>query len=127
MTDAADAVWNRAAMHAGGLDARAGDQTVAAMLRFHGRAMSSGVVDALMELDPIELDDAIDGYRYIGLDGAADVTFSLRQEVDLRAHEDGFEGEADSRYASVVPDDATLAAAFEQLFRDRPGDFAPIG
>jgi hypothetical protein len=87
--------------------------------------MSGGVIDALMELDPVELDEAVGGYRYVAVDGAADVIASLGQEVDLR-DDDDFEAEADSRYAAVVPDDATLVAAFERLFRDRPGDFAPV-
>src|SRR3954451_11641516 len=125
MTTASDAIWNRAAMRAGGSDARAGDQSVAALLRFHSRAMSGGVLDALTELDPVELDDAVDGYRYLDLGQVADVVSSLRQESERRS-DDEFEVEADARYAALVPDDATLVEAFERRVRERPGDFAPV-
>jgi hypothetical protein len=118
-------VWNRAAMQRGGLDARAGDQAVAAMLRFHSQAMGGGVAGALIELDPMEFDDTIDGYRYLGLNDAADTVLALCHEVDVR-EDDAFEAEANSRYAALVPRDAVLVAAFEQRFRERPDDFAPV-
>jgi hypothetical protein len=126
MTDASDAVWNRAAMEAGGPDARAGDQAVAGVLRFHSRAMSSGVVDSLTELDPVEVDEAIDGLCYLGLDDAAAVVTALRQDFEGRSA-DEYEAEADARYAAVVPDDDVLLDAFQRLFGARPSDFAPPG
>jgi hypothetical protein len=88
--------------------------------------MSGGVLDALTELDPVELDDAIEGYRYLDLVQVADVVEPLRQECDRRT-DDEFEVEADARYAALVPDDAMLVEAFERRLRERPGDFAPAG
>src|SRR4051795_12402162 len=111
-------------MRAGGPDARAGDQALAAALRFHSRAMSGGILDALTELDPMELDEAVEGYRYLELVKTADEVTSLRGERDRRT-DDEFETEADARYGALVPDDATLTEAFERRFEDRPGDFAP--
>ena len=87
--------------------------------------MSGGVVEALTDLDPSEIDEALDGYAYMGLNDAAGIITALRQDFAGRST-DEFEAEADSRYAAVVPDDDVLVDAFARLFRERPGDFAPV-
>jgi hypothetical protein len=57
-------IWNRAAMDDGGSTPRAGDVALAALLRLHSRAMSSGLLDAVMDgLDAEEIEAALAGYR----------------------------------------------------------------
>jgi uncharacterized protein YpuA (DUF1002 family) len=131
MDDRADAIWNRAAMENGGVSPEPGDAALAAVLRVHGLAMNSGMLDATERLTAPELDDAESGYRWLGLDEAAEVVEFVRREIADGALDDdnraeSLELEADNRYASLVPQDETLATAFKQRFDEEPGGFAAI-
>ena len=93
--------------------------------------MNGGLLDAIERLSRDEIDQAVSGFRYFGLNDAAAIVVSITQRVDrldvadLDAGEQ-LEAEADDRYAEAVPDDSTLATRFEQAFRQRPDAFAPI-
>lgn len=129
----ADRVWNRAALDNGGPHPREGDVALADLLLLHGEAMNNGLLHAVTDaLTEDELDRALAGYRYFGLDDLAALVASVRTDA-LHAGEDDpglgdrLEEEADRRYAAVVPDDETLARAFEAHFERSPESFAPLG
>ena len=121
-------IWNRAAMEGGGANPGPGDAALAALLRLHNEAMSSGLLHAVTEARTAsQVDAALAGYRYFGLDDVASVVVSVRTEAANAAEDDlnHLEGEADSRYHALVPDDATLVAAFESKLATAPEAFAP--
>lgn len=128
--DAADAIWNRAAMHRGGMDPWAGDVALASVLRLHGLAMTGGLLDTVERLPDSEVYAAEDGYRWLGLDPAAEVVRFVRSQIadgalDDDSRADALEHEADERYAEVVTDDETLVAAFRRCLELHSEAFAP--
>lgn len=101
---------------------------LAALLSVHSLAMNGGLRHSVENHSPDELEQAVAGYRYFGLEDAAAVVESVARRaaaIDPDVAE-RLEAEADDRYAAVVPDDSTLAARFEQLFRQKPEAFAPL-
>src|SRR5262245_60540376 len=80
--DAADEVWNRAAMSSGGPAPRQGDASLASVLGVHNLAMSGGLLNAVEEATPAQLDAAEAGYRWLQLDAAADVIGMVRREIE---------------------------------------------
>jgi hypothetical protein len=66
----ADLIWNRACTL---LMLRSGDRALAALLSFHGLAMNGGVLHALDCLNPKELEAAVSGYRFFGLNDVGDL------------------------------------------------------
>src|SRR5471032_1067102 len=73
-------IWNRAVNHGQALTQR-GDVALAALLVFHGEAMNGGVLSALDYRIAPEVDAAIRGYMYFGLDDVAAVIETGRVEV----------------------------------------------
>jgi hypothetical protein len=127
----ADKVWNRACMAHGGPEPRHGDLALAAMLRFHSRAMSGGLLDAVEGVSATEVSDALAGFRYFGLDEAAAVlewVVAQGSGVDADDIDAGrmLESQADERYGTVVPDDSVLTGAFERSYRARSEAFSPL-
>lgn len=128
----ADRVWNRAAMERGGEHPRQGDTALAALLSLHNLAMSGGLLDAIGRHSPEQIDEAVSGFRYFGLDDAAAVVLSIVEQaasVDMDAEPEAagrLEAEADGRYDSAVPQDSTLVAHFERVFRERRDAFAAL-
>lgn len=78
----AEKVWKRA-LNSLPADAREGDRALAAAINFHHTTMNGGVVYAFAELDGETLQEAVDGYRWLGLGEAAD--FLERVAVKLVA------------------------------------------
>jgi hypothetical protein len=118
-----EGVWRRAAI-GGGLDARSGDQALVAVLRFHRLALRDGVEAAVFDMDPVEIQETIDGFRFFGLPGVADQICSLDvrvQPLDV-SHVDS---EAQAWYVSVVDEEA-LRSAVGSFLESRSGDFAPV-
>lgn len=119
-------------MEEGGTSPRAGDRALADLLRFHNVSMNGGVLHGVGVRSQHEVAAAVAGYRYFGLDGAADAVEWLVAEasgIDLANDLDAaerLEVEADERYSSAVPTDDTLVRAFEHRYRDRPEEFAPV-
>jgi hypothetical protein len=121
----ADLIWNRAC----GCDAATlspGDRALEAMLAFHGQAMNGGVLDALEYFGSDRLEDAEAGYRYFGLEGVADLLNEAKSTSKADDDLDLWEAELDRRYSAIVPNDSTLVARFEMIFRRSPSEFAPI-
>jgi hypothetical protein len=127
--DSADEIWNRAAMHGGGPAPRSGDVALAAALRLHSLTMSGGLVDAIGSLRTAELDAAESGYRWLGLDMAAQVVAIVRSEIGHGALDDDERAEslelrADEGYTQAIPTDQALVNAFQARFFDDPQAFA---
>ena len=121
----ADAIWNRAALEAGGDSPEAGDVSLASLLLAHGLVMNGGVHHATDCLSPEELAAAVSGYSYFGLSDAGDVLVAAAQGP-LSPWTDENEAEADRRYRELVPNDEAISNAFETTLSDRPHDFARI-
>lgn len=128
----ADQVWNRAAWEHGGPRPGEGDLALAALLLVHNLAINGGLLHSVDVHSADETGQAVAGFRYFGLEDAAEVVDWVAHQsvrIDRMAALDAaerLEREADQRYAAAVPDDSTLAARFEQVFRERPEAFAPI-
>lgn len=129
--DPADEVWNRAAMAEGGPDARQGDIALASVLVVHSAAMSGGLLNAVEQAAPDQLDSAEAGFRWLRLDTAADVVAMVRREVEAGALDDDdraedLEQRADDEYGRVVPTDQAIVDAFRSRLADEPPAFAPV-
>lgn len=73
----ADRVWNRAAMERGGEQPRQGGVALASLLFLHNLAMNGGLLDAIERLSRDEIDQAVSGFRYFGLNDAAEIVVSI--------------------------------------------------
>jgi hypothetical protein len=134
MTDeipASDLVWNRACEEfdiTPGMPR--GDAALAALLLCHGMAMNGGLPHAVEGLEAEELARAIAGYRFFGLDEVADLVADVaRQAADLDPSDldaaDQLEVRSNERFYALVPDDDSVAGAFQAHFREHPEDYAP--
>lgn len=129
--DAADEIWNRAAMDDGGAEPRQGDSSLSSVLAVHNLAMSGGLLDAVERLSPQRLEAAQAGYRWLRLDPAAEVVETVRREVDAGALEDDDRAEAlelraDDEYGRAIPTDETLVEAFRTRLAEEPDAFASV-
>ena len=94
--------------------------------------MNGGLLHSVENHSHDQIERAIAGYRYFGLDDAAAVVESVARRaaaIDLDADDDAaerLEADADESYAAAVPDDSTLAASFEHLYVQRPEAFSPL-
>ena len=126
----ADTIWNRAAMEGGGASPAPGDIALAALLRFHSSAMSGGVLDALERLTEAQVGQAVQGFRWFGLDEAATFLEAAFEQWRSAEHtpevEDAMEAQFDADYSLAISSDATIAAAFGEHFSDDPLAFAPV-
>ena len=126
-----EVVWNRAALGDAGVERRSGDLALMALLSVHSLAMNGGLLHSVEVLDPSELDDAAEGFRYFGLGGAAAAlewarAQALHVDVDADpADAERIELEANARYWAAVPDDAAVWDAFVSKFSESPKAFAP--
>lgn len=124
-----DAIWNRAALEDGGSSPRAGDTALAALLRLHSKAMSSGLFDAVTNgLSADEIAAALAGYSYFALDEVASLVEFVGSQADTASEDEleALEAAADRRYAELVPQDATLVRAFKFKVTQVPDDFAHV-
>jgi hypothetical protein len=135
----ADAIWNRATTLRE-LTAP-GDLALQALLIVHGMIMNGGLLHAFDSLEHDMYERGAEGFAYFG---RADVAELLMAGYAL-AFPDGPVPEAereqyttdlpdaiheqieemDGRYGDLVPDDATVVAAFERRLAERPADFEP--
>jgi len=124
-----DEIWNRAAMHDGGPDARDGDLHLAAVIGTHGLIMSGGLIDAVQRVAPEQVANAEAGYRWLRLHAAADVIVMVRHAVAGGALDDDaidtLEERVDGEYVGAIPSDQVIVDAFEARFNDDPSTFAP--
>jgi hypothetical protein len=99
------------------------------MLGLHGRVMNGGLLDAVETATPETIEAAIAGYRWMGLDAAADAVVMVRDEVAKGALDDddaaeALESRANDAYEAAIPDDSTLDTAFRARLRDTPSAFS---
>lgn len=125
--NSADRVWNRAALQAGGDSPGPGDCALASLLLLHGLIMNGGVHHALECVEPAELLAAVDGYAFFGFDDCALFLRGVTSDQQLSIWTEETEVVANLRYYQLIPCDSYLTARFEEVFRDRSDQFAPLG
>ena len=114
-------IWNRAALENGGDSARDGDSALAALLLAHGMIMNGGVAHAIEALARDEVLVGAAGFRFFGLTAAAEVLDEAPQAGEARLEL------LNSRYGEAIPNDSTIAAAFESHLEIAPDAFSPVG
>lgn len=114
-------IWNRAALESGGSAPCAGDTALAALLLAHGLIMNGGVEHALECMSQSQLLAALSGYRYFGLESAAQALEAAVQTSGTASNE------LDKPYWRAIPDDATISSAFAAKLLSNPTTFAPVG
>ena len=125
----ADRIWNRAAADLDGEQTSPGDRALAALLLAHGLIMNGGILHALEVLSREQFERACDGYRFFGL---ADVATLLAETAAAAPEHDAadtmaeLEHRVDETYGLLIPNDATLAAAFERHLESNPAAYAPL-
>jgi hypothetical protein len=93
--------------------------------------MNSGLLDAIERLSEAELVAAVAGYRWMGLDAAADVVTFVRDEIasgalDDRDLADALEQSSDDAYSAVISADSTLETAFPAKLERQRAAFASL-
>lgn len=91
------------------------------MLMAHSLIMNGGVLALCHALSKEELDSALHGYRYFGLDSAADLIESARLILPEEAED--AEAKLDAEYALT---DNVLLGTFEAHFRRNPEAYGAI-
>ena len=125
-TTSADKIWNRAALEAGGESPGPGDRALASLLLVHGLVMNGGVHHALECIESEDLAAAADGYEYFGFGDVAAFFRGASDNPVLSTWSEDTEVAANRRYAEMVPDDSHLVARFQDVYRDRVDQFAPL-
>jgi len=120
----ASRVWNRAGELVGQPGPKVGDSQLSAMLLAHNITMNGGVLHCVEALSTQELDAALDGYRYFGLNAGADIIETARTVLPAAALE--AECKLDAAYAAAVPADSLIFAIFERHFQSHPEAYGAI-
>jgi hypothetical protein len=126
--DAADLIWNRAALESGGASPGPGDLALADALAFHGLVMNGGVLDAAERLSAEDHAKVAAAYRWLGLEAVADLMASVRRDLESGVLDDAdraeaLELDADRRYTAILQSDEALEAAFRRRLNDDPAAF----
>lgn len=129
--DLADTIWNRAALESGGPAPGAGDLALAAALRLHSSAMSSGVLDAVEHMTDEELDAAEAGYRWLHVPAASEAIAAVRRAIADGALDDpdrtsALELSSENHYDAAIEDDAALDNAFRARLGTDPDAFTTV-
>jgi len=114
------AVWNRAAIQAGGPSPREGDLALSALLLVHGLVMNGGVCHALEVVTEAELRASCAGLRYFGFAAVADILEAARREEWTEESE----GRFNNAYAELV-DDGTIGESFRRHIATNRELYAP--
>lgn len=83
--DAADLIWNRAALEKGGTSPGVGDHALADLLAFHGLAMNGGVLDAIERTSPEGQARIGVAFRWFGLESVDHLLASVRRDIEAVA------------------------------------------
>ena len=127
--DAADLIWNRAALERGGSSPGAGDRALADVLAFHGLAMSGGVLDAIERTSAADLARIGAAFRWFGQEAVDDLLASVRRDIQAGALDEldwaeALERTADADYQAILPSDEALQMAFRHRLDADPSAFA---
>src|SRR5438105_14508203 len=104
MMSQSDLVWNRAALECGGKAPLAGDRHIVSLILLHSVLMNGGLEHVVESLTREQYLAGTAGFRFLGMDRAADVLESALNDANVEA----CEGE----YTRLVPDDACIAGFF---------------
>jgi hypothetical protein len=85
-----------------------------------------GVLHAIGCWSSDELEAIKNGYRYFGIDEVSELIATAQAALQNGVHEEVLEETLDREYAARVPDDATLAQAFEAHYKSNPESYAPL-
>lgn len=119
----ADRVWNRVCTYPEPPGLRRGDKALYAMLRAHGLICNGGVYHCVKDcLNAKELQAAMDGYRYFGLEQAAKVI----KRAQRSAWTGRSEGAMDRAYDKIIHTDSVLVRIFEEHYAKHSEAYAPI-
>jgi hypothetical protein len=88
--------------------------------------MNGGVLHAVECLSRPEIEEAASGYRFFGLDAAARLLIGARRIFESGHDFPDHEALLDRDYQTLISDDSSLYARFEQHRRSHPHDFAPL-
>lgn len=130
--EAADLIWNRAALEHGGTTPGIGDRALADVLSFHGLAMNSGVLDAVERTSGEDHARIEAAFRWFGLEAVTDLLASVHRDIeagalDELARAEALEVSADREYQAILPTDEALASVFRHRLAAEPSAFAPAG
>ena len=121
-----DLVWNRACESFSEEPLRTGDLALRDLIRAHGLICNGGVFHAFDCLTAPQLEAAMSGYRFFGLDQAAKLLLQARKLPDETDEVGDYEAAMDAEYAKYIPDDSELGDRFRRHFAAKPSDFAPL-
>lgn len=120
-----DLIWNRAC-EGGGPNPCSGDRALAALLKAHGLAMNGGVLHAVEWLNASELAEAEFGYRFFSFDAVADLLSRARKIWEADKDLECYERQLNHDYATLIPNDSSLAERFEAVHKMCPSEFSPL-
>lgn len=116
MDDHATNVWNRACDYEF-QPARTGDRLLKAVIQFDRLAQNGGLGHAIDVAEPSEVQDAVHGFRWLGLVDAAQVVEAALALDDEEAQE----AMSDEYYNAAH----SLDAMFERYYADHAEEFDP--
>jgi len=128
--EAADLIWNRAALERGGASPGVDDRALADVLAFQGLAMNGGVLDAVERTSAADLARTGAAFRWFGLEAINNPLASVRREIRAGVLEEldraeALELGADRDYEAILPSDESLATVFRRRLEDDPSAFCP--
>jgi hypothetical protein len=88
--------------------------------------MNGGVHHALESADAAELAAAADGYAFYGFDDVAAFFRSAGDNPVLSEWTGETDVVANRLYERMIPSDSNLVARFQEVFRTRAAEFAPL-
>jgi hypothetical protein len=129
LVDAADLIWNRAALEKGGATPDVGDRALADMLAFHGLVMSGGVLDAIEQTSEPDLARIGAAFRWFGLESVVNLLAPVHRDIQAGALDEldraeALELAADRDYQAILPSDEALQTVLRGRLDDDPSAFA---
>jgi hypothetical protein len=124
MLTIADIIWNRACQGNAG-SAHLGDNRLAVMLRFHGRAMNGGVLHAIEGRSRATLHEVKQAFEYFNLPAVSAFISKAERIIRDTAELSDFEGSLIADYGATASD-SVLFDRFLQKLAEEPTEFEPI-
>jgi hypothetical protein len=115
----ADVVWNRACLDGGGSNPRKADRELTALLQFDSLAGNGGLGHVFNVPDAHEIEAALQGFRYFGLDHIASFLEGIATLPELQQEN------LSKDYWALTKNGEVISTAFEEYYLLRNSDFAP--